>query len=235
MDRPLVELGQGIASIKVEPFRPFHLKVGQHGDGLVQQLLLIVAEYPGEPTPFDAVKQDGVAQVLLDIKHLVVGDCKYFRDMEPFLVKVACQVNKRPVLVTRFTVNANQRLTISGEPVIPSVGTGRRQCLHGGGCFPGVRGKKGYKLLHEMKCHELFFEASKKAFSLSISALSSASEGRYNLYFDANNCLLSFKTEYFAMVESVSVQSRMPIVGLSDSSRRRSSNIFTYISICPIS
>ena len=72
-------------------------------------------------------------------------------------------------------------------------------------------------------------------FSLSISAFSSASVGRNSLYLEAKSCSFPFSMEYLAMSESVSEQSTMPMVGLSSSFRFSSSNMRTYMSICPTS
>ena len=82
--------------------------ISKQRNGLMQLLFLVVTEYPCEPAPLDDIKQMGVTQIFLEIKHLILRYAKHFWYVELLLTEMFCQQDEGPVFIPGFTMYADK-------------------------------------------------------------------------------------------------------------------------------
>ena len=128
-DTAFVKLGLRVAHTEVQSFGTPELHLGQQTYGFFQQRLLLVAELMRQSSFFYGLEEQQVAQILLNIIHLVIAFRHHLRHRQPFFLEMPGHCQEGPVFLLRFPLDANQR-RLSFQSEIQTVGARRRHFLY---------------------------------------------------------------------------------------------------------
>ena len=107
----------------VKPLCPPELDIHQVAHGAAQQFLLIAGEGMGHGAAAYLVPQDVLgflAQVLLDVGHVVFAHSVDLGHRQPLLAEVACHIDERIVLLARLADDAHDG-ALAGQAVVLAV------------------------------------------------------------------------------------------------------------------
>ena len=128
----LVEGRLRIAGFPVHARGAVDLDGGQSADGALQQLLLLeIIASAGLAPAFDGVEQRAVAEVALQVAHLVVADGQQPWHWQMALVEMAADGDEGMILIAARTDDTNHRTAVgTGQTVVLTVATSPRNLLY---------------------------------------------------------------------------------------------------------
>jgi hypothetical protein len=147
----VVELGQWVTDAEIQTVGTPILEVGQEGDGSVKQLFLLVTENARGTSPLDKIEEHPVSQILLKVKHLIVGDSKHAGHVQSLCQEMACQGDESAVFIPRFSIDPYKRTVIFGETEIFAVGARGGESFQRRVGLSCMGSEKGDEWLHVVK------------------------------------------------------------------------------------